>query len=122
MPHSGARPPAPAPAQYMSAPQHPGGRPPVQYFGAPSHAPVMRHPSNAGARPVQYMQHQPIDARAKALKQLEAFEREEYLCPWWAKNGDVNSIAAVGKGIAAVLFQTPERPPFRREVGDTVGT
>ena len=35
----------------------------------------------------------PADARAKALKQLETFEREDYICPWWTKNGNVNSIA-----------------------------
>ena len=35
----------------------------------------------------------PADARAKALKQLETFQREDYICPWWTKNGNVNSIA-----------------------------
>jgi len=36
---------------------------------------------------------EPADARAKALKQLETFQREDYICPWWTKNGNVNSIA-----------------------------
>lgn len=33
------------------------------------------------------------DARATALRQLESFQREDYHCPWWANNGNVNSIA-----------------------------
>ena len=58
------------------------------------------------------MKSEPSDVYSRAIKQLETFQREEYLCPWWAKDGNVNTLAGA-------LFATPKTPPYRRERWDT---